>query len=209
MDGETYYLIANRGASYEYIDMFNPRCPIEKVVTYVRLCPKYERDRLRKYIDKFDVLYYDSFEGFLEYNVMYDRYEKIKPYIIEGLSLPPISNACNLHGFPKGRKKNGETGIEAALREFEEEIGITRNYIRILKKPTVEEKYIGSDGKSYRNVYYMCDSPYMLIPRTIRSKSIFLDRQYVVSSEIQHIDWATKEQAKNILPPSTFETIRF
>ena len=75
-------MIANRGASYEYIDMFNPRCPVEKVFTYVRLCPKYERERFGKYIDRFDVLYYDSFERFREYNVMYDRFEKIKPLFI-------------------------------------------------------------------------------------------------------------------------------
>ena len=61
-------------------------------------------------------------------------------------------------GFPKGRKKRGESDIECALREFEEETGIKSTSIQILRniKP-IKENLTGTDGKCYRHIYFLAE----------------------------------------------------
>lgn len=207
MGTEKYYLITYRGSSYEYTDMFNTRCPVEKVENYVRMCTLEERQRLAKYINDFDTLYNDSFAMFKSYSSVKDRWDKIKSYVIEGLKHPPIENVQSLYGFPKGRKKSGEKGIEAALREFEEEVGISRSFIRVLGVPPLEERYTGSDGKQYKNVYYRCDTRYMIIPRKIQTKSKLSGRKSAVSIEIMDVEWMTREEAVKVLDETSAELL--
>jgi len=207
MGTDKYYLITYRGSSYEYIDMFNTRCPVEKVENYVRMCTIEERQRLARCLNDFDTLYYDTFALFRSYTSVKDRWDKIKTHIIEGLKLPPIENVQSLYGFPKGRKKTGEKGIDAALREFEEEVGISRSFVRVLGLPPLEEIYTGSDCKQYKNVYYRCDTKYMIIPRKIRTKSKLPGRKSAVSVEIMDVEWMTKEDAVKVLDPTSAELL--
>ena len=58
-------------------------------------------------------------------------------------------------GFPKGRRNRcGETGLECALRELQEETGIHRSRIEIAPGKPFEEVFTGSNGVRYRHVYY-------------------------------------------------------
>ena len=58
--------------------------------------------------------------------------------------------------FPKGKRKIGESNYECAIREFVEETNISIDNINILKNiNSIEEKYIGTDKKYYRHVYYI------------------------------------------------------
>lgn len=207
MGTEKYFLIANRGCSYEYVDMFNQRCPIEKVYDYVRMCTQAERQRLTRYIDDFDTLYYDSLGTFRQYHVVKDRFDKIKPIIKDALQDTPLASDRSLYGFPKGRKKTGESGVEAALREFEEEVKISRDMVKVSGLPPLEEKYIGSDGKKYKNVYYRCSTTHMIIPRKVRTRSRIQGRQYMVSKEILDVKWMKKEEALEFLDDSTYELL--
>lgn len=61
-------------------------------------------------------------------------------------------------GFPKGRKKRGETDLECAIREFTEETNISESEINILKnvKPICEE-LTGTNGIKYRHIYYLAE----------------------------------------------------
>jgi 8-oxo-dGTP pyrophosphatase MutT (NUDIX family) len=61
-------------------------------------------------------------------------------------------------GFPKGRKKRGESDISCAIREFCEETDFTPSEINIIKnvKP-IEEELIGTNGVKYRHVYYLAE----------------------------------------------------
>jgi ADP-ribose pyrophosphatase YjhB (NUDIX family) len=61
-------------------------------------------------------------------------------------------------GFPKGRKKKGETDIECALREFNEETSIKSSDVTILYniKP-IEEELIGTNGIKYKHIYYLAE----------------------------------------------------
>jgi 8-oxo-dGTP pyrophosphatase MutT (NUDIX family) len=61
-------------------------------------------------------------------------------------------------GFPKGRKKRGESDLECAIREFCEETDIKESDINVLKniKP-IEEELIGTNGVKYKHIYYLAE----------------------------------------------------
>lgn len=58
--------------------------------------------------------------------------------------------------FPKGRMQQGETDIECALREFEEETHISINTINVVYNICpFEEVYKGSNDKMYQITYFL------------------------------------------------------
>ena len=57
--------------------------------------------------------------------------------------------------FPKGRRNLNENNINAALREFEEESGLSRDKIHIINNKSYEEIYIAVNNIRYRHIYYI------------------------------------------------------
>lgn len=189
-----YYFVINRGHTFEYVDLFNKQCPIHKIPNYVRMCSSQERQRLKRYIDNFEVIYNDAFDTFQTYECMFERYQIIKPLIEKGLEMEPIENTQSTYGFPKGRSKRKEEPLETALREFEEEVHISRDLIFHTNKPILEERYVGSDEKKYINRYFTFETDSILIPCKERSKSIVSGRKWRISNEILDTKWMTKKE---------------
>jgi len=63
-------------------------------------------------------------------------------------------------GFPKGRKNRNEfeSDIDCAIREFNEETGYTNNDYKIIEEiePLVED-FVGTNGISYRHIYFVAE----------------------------------------------------
>lgn len=57
--------------------------------------------------------------------------------------------------FPKGRRNLNENNINTALREFEEESGLSRNKIDLINNKSYEEIYIAVNNIRYRHIYYI------------------------------------------------------
>jgi ADP-ribose pyrophosphatase YjhB (NUDIX family) len=58
--------------------------------------------------------------------------------------------------FPKGRRNYQEKDLDCALREFEEETGISKKNITIIENILpFEEMFIGSNHKSYKHKYFL------------------------------------------------------
>ncbi len=58
--------------------------------------------------------------------------------------------------FPKGRRNQKEKDLDCALREFEEETGISRNKLTVVQNILpFEEIFIGSNHKSYKHKYFI------------------------------------------------------
>ena len=58
--------------------------------------------------------------------------------------------------FPKGRRNQKEKDLDCALREFEEETGISKEAITIIENVIpFEEIFIGSNHKSYKHKYFL------------------------------------------------------
>jgi len=58
--------------------------------------------------------------------------------------------------FPKGRRNQKEKDLDCALREFEEETGISKNKLIVVENILpFEEIFIGSNHKSYKHKYFI------------------------------------------------------
>lgn len=76
------------------------------------------------------------------------------------------------YGLPKGRKQRGESDIECAIREFCEETGYAQQDIKIINnvKPIIENM-TGTNGISYRFVYYLAEDISENIPKICEKNS--------------------------------------
>ena len=88
-------------------------------------------------------------------------------------------------GFPKGRRNARENDFDCSIREFEEETGYnSKDLIMIKNIGFFEETFTGSNMKSYRHKYYLCQSNY--------EKTI--DETKYQKSEIGNLKWFTFEE---------------
>lgn len=99
--------------------------------------------------------------------------------------------------FSKGRKHWNETELDCAVREFEEETGIKNHenpkntLISVLPIKPYEDIYVGSDGKLYRNVFYIAYLPFNKYHKPEYRSSLF--RKYI-TEETQEMKWMTFDQ---------------
>jgi ADP-ribose pyrophosphatase YjhB (NUDIX family) len=98
--------------------------------------------------------------------------------------------------FPKGRRNYKEKDLDCALREFEEETGISRNKIEIVENILpFEEIFIGTNHKSYKHKYFLA---YMNdLTETI------LDNYQV--SEVSKIEWKSYYNCLESIRPYNLE----
>jgi 8-oxo-dGTP pyrophosphatase MutT (NUDIX family) len=200
LDGKKLFLIGKRPDSLEYLDMFNSRCPIEKVSMYVKMCTPFERYKLLKYQNDFEKIYYDSFHLYRSYDEVKRRWEKIKPIILKTLEEGgKINTGRPMYILPKGRKKQGESPEDAALREFEEETRIDTRLLQKVQYPTYVDTFIGSDDKSYKTIYFVYKTYKAWMPQKIKTKSLLPERQWSISYELSTLLWVTVDEAKKYL----------
>ena len=94
--------------------------------------------------------------------------------------------------FPKGRKNYQERDQACALREFEEETGISAAQLELISNfIPIEETYTGTNGKAYRHRYYL----------GIIADPDELDLSHFQRSEVQEVRWVTMEEGLRIIRP--------
>ena len=97
--------------------------------------------------------------------------------------------------FPKGRRNYKEKDLECALREFEEETGISQSKISIIENVIpFEEIFIGSNHKSYKHKYFLA---YM------NDKYEYLHNFQI--TEVSKIEWKTADQCLESIRPYNLE----
>tara|TARA_Y100001970_G_C14183665_1_gene831276 strand:- start:841 stop:1656 length:816 start_codon:yes stop_codon:yes gene_type:complete len=101
-------------------------------------------------------------------------------------------------GFPKGRRNFKEIDIDCALREFEEETGISKEKIKLINNIySLEEIFTGSNLKSYKHKYYLAYINY----------EDSLDLSNYQQSEIGNIKWFTLEECLKRFRDYNYEKI--
>ena len=86
-------------------------------------------------------------------------------------------------GFPKGRRNYHENDYECALREFTEETGYNKKFMKSVENILpFDEIFTGSNYKSYKHKYYL-----MYMQET--SEIGYYDK-----SEVSKIEWKTYEE---------------
>lgn len=103
------------------------------------------------------------------------------------------------YGFPKGRRHDAnEDGISCAKREMLEETGIHPSSYRIRYDiPSLNEKFVGSNGVQYLHIYYIAECPAEL--------NAFVDSSNILQTgEVKSVDFYTlKECLKKFRPYDT------
>lgn len=112
---------------------------------------------------------------------------------IESLSVCRYGEADYI--MPKGRLQCGETQLECAIREFSEETGYKKNCLDFseTKNFVKTENFIGSDGKSYRNVFFLAK----IKENSLIDKSLETVPQQ--KKEVQNVGWFTLNESLTLL----------
>ena len=97
--------------------------------------------------------------------------------------------------FPKGRRDYKERDLDCALREFEEETGISTCNLKVIENVLpFEEIYIGSNHKSYKHKYFLA---------IIEDEHVNLNNFQV--SEVSKMEWKTYDECLESIRPYNLE----
>ena len=106
--------------------------------------------------------------------------------------------------FPKGRMDTHESQLQCALREFEEETGISKHQVRVLDRhKTMHELYVGTNGKMYRTVYYLSESTCLLPAPPMKRSTRSRLRPFYLSDELSTLRWCTFDEARYLVSTTT------
>jgi 8-oxo-dGTP pyrophosphatase MutT (NUDIX family) len=100
--------------------------------------------------------------------------------------------------FPKGRRNPKEKDLDCALREFEEETGISKHTITVVENmlPFVEI-FIGSNHKPYKHKYFIA-----AMDEEISSQNTLSGFQV---SEVSKLEWKTATECLESIRPYNLE----
>lgn len=137
----------------------------------------------------------------MEYNNSKEKFNKLKIFNENYLNLDFYVEHVKPNyshpewGFPKGRRNIYETDLECAKREFEEETGFNFNeYVLLDKIKPIDEKFIGTNGVSYKHKYYFA------VTNTNR-KPVIDSNNPLQYDEIGDIGWFTYDEAIRLIRP--------
>ena len=100
--------------------------------------------------------------------------------------------------FPKGRRNYQEKDIDCALREFEEETGISKDKIQIIENIVpFEEIFIGTNYKSYKHKYFLA-----YISEKNENENLLDDFQ---KTEVSKLEWKTLDECLKSIRPYNLE----
>ena len=100
--------------------------------------------------------------------------------------------------FPKGRRDGAETDIQCALREFEEETGISSSKLQLIDNVLpYEETFIGTNHKSYKHKYFLA-----FMEDTSMSMTDFQN------TEVSDMKWKTFHECLECMRPYNLEKKR-
>jgi len=205
------FLMIRRKDSFGYIDFIRGKYSpynmyqIQNIINEMSLV---EKERIIS--DSFDDLWNNMWQETLnaQYKVEYQSSLKKLMLIRNGIvindeviTLKNIIDKSNTSWneteweFPKGRRNHKEKDLECALREFEEETGISSDKIVIVDNVLpFEEIFIGTNHKSYKNKYFLA---YM-------NENYNLLNNFQVS-EVSKLEWKTIDECLESIRPYNLE----
>lgn len=207
------FLMIRRKDSFGYIDFVRGKylCyninQLQQIVDEMSSC---EKERIRN--DSFESLWQNMWgesngmqcKG--EEVVSFKKFDSIKNGVVIDDNLITLDDIINNSKtewceteweFPKGRRNFQEKDLECALREFEEETGISTESISMIDNLLpFDEVFIGSNHKCYKHKYFLA---YM--KQTPASD----DLNNYQKSEVSKLEWKTIDECMESIRPYHLE----
>lgn len=207
------YLMIRRKDSFGYIDFIRGKYSANNLAQLNTLIDEMSvEEKQRILTTSFDLLWNEMWgESDIQYkNEEYSSKKKFES-IKEGLlindklvTLKDIVESSQTNWieteweFPKGRRNQKEKDLECALREFEEETGISKNDIRIIENVLpFEEMFIGSNHKSYKHKYFLA-----FMEKTDDTDFNLNNYQ---KTEVSKLEWKTLYNCLEVIRPYNLE----
>jgi 8-oxo-dGTP pyrophosphatase MutT (NUDIX family) len=167
------YLMIRRKDSFGYIDFIRGKYSLNNLTQIQNIIDEMSIDEKERILTlPFDTLWNEMWgDSNLQYkgeeNSSKNKFETLKKgfYFDNSdklINLKDIVLSSNTNWneteweFPKGRRNQKEKDLECALREFEEETGISKTDILVIENIIpFEEIFIGSNHKSYKHKYFL------------------------------------------------------
>ena len=210
------YLMIRRKDSFGYIDFvrgkYSPHniCQIQSLINEMSLV---EKQRILN--ENFETLWNDMWGSTT--NIKYKTEESVSSKKIEIIrngvmiddTMINLKNIVEMSDtswketeweFPKGRRNNKEKDLDCALREFEEETGISKNKINIIENiMPFEEIFIGTNYKSYKHKYFLA---YM--DENVNENDTQILENFQIT-EVSKLEWKTLEESLESIRPYNLE----
>jgi 8-oxo-dGTP pyrophosphatase MutT (NUDIX family) len=211
-DKDFKYLMIRRKDSFGFIDFIRGKYTtynIKQIQNIVNEMSNSEKTRLLN--DNFDKLWKDMWSNTpsshykSEENSSLRKFENLKNGININDKITSISDIIKNSDtnweeteweFPKGRKNFKEKDLECALREFQEETGISSSNIKIVENILpFEETFIGTNFKAYKHKYFLA--------YINNDESINLNNYQ--KTEVSKLQWKTYDECMNSIRPYNLE----
>ena len=200
------YLMIRRKDSFGYIDLIRGKCSPTNVQHMKRCIDEMTMDEKERIITvPFEILWRELWSEPLhsrttpeELNVR-DKFNSVLASGLKELVLNSKTTWTETEWeFPKGRRNMRERELECALREFEEETGISASKIQVIENVVpYEETFIGSNHKSYKHKYFLAKMSHGNIKLTSFQRA-----------EVSKMEWKTLDQCIESMRPYNVDKIR-
>lgn len=205
------FLMIRRKDSFGYIDFIRGKylCynihQLQKIIDEMSLEEK-QRIQDFSFNELWKGMWGESNQGRGEEQISQKKFECIKSGILvenQFITLKDIVDKSNTKWieteweFPKGRRNFQEKDLECALREFEEETGVSSGKISIVENLLpFDENFIGSNHKCYKHKYFLA---YMKESNDSKNLDDFQ------KSEVSKLEWKTLDECLHCIRPYHLE----
>lgn len=189
---ELHFLVQKRKHTYQYIDFFSGKWStpqeIDKLVSHMT-----ESERQSLIREDWSELARRLPSGRMDLSILHLLF---RDYTLLQ-AFQPIQRKARTWEFPKGRRGSFEGEFEAAMREFQEETGIRCADLRLMDVAPLVEKYLGTDGNTYKNVYFLMERKGSIKTMTIKPPAC----------EISIASWCTTKKCMELLDEGKCEVL--
>jgi 8-oxo-dGTP pyrophosphatase MutT (NUDIX family) len=207
------FLMIRRKDSFGYIDFIRGKYSPYNLKQLLNIIDEMSIPEKKRILEQsFDTLWIEmwgevsiQFKG--EENISKKKFESLKEGITISDKIYTLKDIVELSTttwketeweFPKGRRNQKEKDLECALREFEEETGISRNKLNVVENILpFEEIFIGSNHKSYKHKYFLA-----LMDMT--ETDIDPLNNYQIT-EVSKLEWKTVDKCLESIRPYNLE----
>ena len=203
---ELQYLMIRRKNSFGYIDFIKGQYSENNLEYLQKLFDEMsiEEKELIQLNDDFDILWKRMWEDNIKSGVFNHSKQKFINLKTLGIIQQLIDSSSTKWKeteweFPKGRRNYMEKDLECALREFQEETGISvYDIILIENLLPFEETFVGTNDKIYKNKYFLA---------SINKNSNNFEEFNFQLSEVSKMEWKTLDECNNSIRPYNLEKI--